>query len=161
LESFVAGQFFQRFVSYLMYIFWFISSLCFDKLFLHVVENTSLTYAKFSCSFFMIDSCFSHVMTPWTIIGPPKVYIFLSNFLILGTLNKREVLDKMVKLTRCKLNLEPKNSGIFSRLQHQKNQAVTLMNSELCIFTAYVLDLQYALSFMVQVKYLPCPSWYK
>jgi len=29
------------------------------------------------------------------------------------------------------LNLEPKNSGILSRLQHHKNQAVNYMNSVL------------------------------
>jgi len=51
------------------------------------------------------------------------------------------------------LNLEPKNSGIFSRLQHQKNQAVTLMNFVL-LFSTYVL--KYALSFMVQVKKIGC-----
>jgi hypothetical protein len=64
LGSFAAGQFFQRFVIYLMYLFWFISSLCFNELFLHVVENISLTYTKFFCSPFMIDCCLSHVMTP-------------------------------------------------------------------------------------------------
>jgi spore coat protein CotF len=85
-----------------MCLFWFISSLFFDELFLHVVENISLTYAKFSCSFFFtIDSCFSHVMTPCTILGSPKVCIFLSDLLLMGTLNKGEVFDKMVKLTRC------------------------------------------------------------
>jgi hypothetical protein len=101
LGSFVAVQFFQRFVSHLMYPFWFISSLCFNELFLHVVKIISLTYAKFSCSFFMIDSCFSHVMTMWTIPDSPKVYIFLSNLLLLDSPNMREVFDKMVKLTRC------------------------------------------------------------
>jgi hypothetical protein len=101
LGSFVAGQFFQRFVNYLMYRFWFISSLCFDELFLHVVENISLTYAKFTCSLFMIGSCFSHVMTSCTILGSPKVCIFLSNLLFLDTPNMREVFDNMVKLTRC------------------------------------------------------------
>jgi len=38
------------------------------------------------------------------------------------------------------LNLEPKNSGTLSKKQHQKNQVVILMNSVLCIFTAYVLN---------------------
>jgi hypothetical protein len=89
-----------------MYLFWFISSLCFDELFLHVVENISLTYAKFCCSLFMIDSCFSHVMTPCTFLGSPKVCIFLSDFLLLGTLNKRDVFEKMVKLT--KMLVEPR-----------------------------------------------------
>jgi hypothetical protein len=89
-----------------MYLFWFISSLCLDELFLHVVENISLTYARFSCSFFMIDSCFSHGMTPCTIQGSPNVCIFLSDLLLLGTLYKREVFDKMVKLT--KMLVEPR-----------------------------------------------------
>jgi hypothetical protein len=101
LGSFAAGQFFQRFVSYLRYLSWFTSSLCFNELFLHVVENISLTYAKFSCSLFMIDTCLSHVMTPCTILGSPKVCIFLSDLLLLDALNKREVFDKMVKLTKC------------------------------------------------------------
>jgi hypothetical protein len=79
-----------------MYLFWFISSLCFDELFLHVVENISLIYAKFSCSLFMIDSFLSHVMTPCTILGSPKVCIFLSDLLLLDTLNKREVFDQML-----------------------------------------------------------------
>jgi hypothetical protein len=76
-----------------------------------VVENISLTYARFSCSFFMIDSCFSHEMTPCTIQGSLKVGIFLSDLLLLHTLNKKEVLDKMVKLTKMLVNLEPKNFG--------------------------------------------------
>jgi hypothetical protein len=46
------------FVSYLMSPI----PLCFDELYLHVIENISLTYAKFSCSLFMLDSCFPHVM---------------------------------------------------------------------------------------------------
>jgi hypothetical protein len=64
-----------------------------------VVENISLTYAKFSYSLFMIDSCFSHVMTPCTIQGSPKLCTFLSDLLLLGNLNKRDIFDKMVKLT--------------------------------------------------------------
>jgi len=104
--SFVAWRFFQRFVSYLMYLFWFISSFCFDEFFLHVVENISLTYAKFSYSLFMIDSYFSHVMTLCTIQGSPKVCTFLSDLLLLGTLNKRDVFEKMVKLT--KMLVEPR-----------------------------------------------------
>jgi hypothetical protein len=101
----VAGQFLQRCVSYLMYSFW-VCALCFNDLFLHVVENISLTYAKFSCSLFIIDSCFSHGMTSSTIQGSPKVCIFLSDILLLGTLNKREAFDKMVKLT--KMLVEPR-----------------------------------------------------
>jgi hypothetical protein len=87
-------------------IFWVISSLSIDELFLHVVENISLTYAKFSFSLFMIDSCFSHEMISCTIQGSPKVCIFLFDILLLGTLNKREVFDKMVKLT--KMLVEPR-----------------------------------------------------
>jgi hypothetical protein len=44
-------------------------------------------------------------MTPCTIQGSPKVCIFHSDLLLLGTLNKREVFDKMVKLT--KMLVEP------------------------------------------------------
>jgi hypothetical protein len=62
------------------------------------------------------------------------------------------------------LNLEPKNSGIFSKLQHQKNQAVTLMNSLLymyihCLYAEFAICLvlhgaskNFTLSFMVKVK---------
>jgi hypothetical protein len=56
--------------------------------------------------FFMIDSCFSHVMTPWTILGSLEVCIFLFDLLLLGTLTKREVFDKMVKLS--KMLVEPR-----------------------------------------------------
>jgi hypothetical protein len=55
---------------------------------------------SFSCSLVMIDSYFSHEMTSWTIQGSPKVCCFLYDLLILGTLYKREVFDKMVKLTK-------------------------------------------------------------
>jgi hypothetical protein len=65
-----------------------------------MVENISLTYAKFSYSLFMIDSCFSHKMTSCTIQGSLKECIFLSDILLLDTLYKREVFDKMVKLTK-------------------------------------------------------------
>jgi hypothetical protein len=88
-------------MSAISYFFWVISSLCIDELFLHMAKNISLTYAKFSYSLFMIDSCFSHEMTSCTIQGSLKVCIFLSDFLLLGTLYKREVFDKMVKLTKC------------------------------------------------------------
>jgi hypothetical protein len=70
----------------------------------------------------------------------------------------------MAKLTKCYLNLESKNSGIFFRLQHQKNQAVTLMNFALymyifCLCAKICLILHgaskiFTLSFMVQVKQL-------
>jgi hypothetical protein len=42
-----------------MHFTWIISSLCIDELFLHMVENTNLTYAKVSCSLVLIDSFFS------------------------------------------------------------------------------------------------------
>jgi hypothetical protein len=53
-------------------LFGFFSSLCIDELFLHMVENISLTYAKFSCSLVMIDSSFSHAMKMCTIYDSPK-----------------------------------------------------------------------------------------
>jgi hypothetical protein len=133
-----------------------------------VVENISLTYAKFSCSLFMIDSCFSHEMTPCIILGSPNVCIFLSNLLLLDSPNMREVFDEMVKLTRCYLTLEPKNSDIFSRLQHHKNQAANLLDFALymyifCLCTKICLVLHgaskiFTLSFMVQVKQLDAAS---
>jgi hypothetical protein len=55
--------------------------------------------AKFSCCILMIDSYFPHAMKICTIQGSPKVFIFLSDFLLLEILNKRDVFDKMVKLT--------------------------------------------------------------
>jgi hypothetical protein len=55
----VAGWSFLRYVSSLMHFTWIISSLCMDELFLHMVENTNLTYAKVSCSLVLIDSFFS------------------------------------------------------------------------------------------------------
>jgi len=41
------------------FLSWIISSLCIDELFLHMVENTILTYAKVFCSLVLIDSFFS------------------------------------------------------------------------------------------------------
>jgi len=70
-----------------------------------MVDNISLKYEKFHCSLVMIDSCFSHEMTSCTIQGSLKVCIFLSDFLILGTVYKREVFDKMVKLTKMLVEL--------------------------------------------------------
>jgi hypothetical protein len=84
----------------------FIGSLCFDKLYLHVVENISLTYAKFSCSLFIIDSCFSHVMILCTIQESSKVHFFLSDFLVLEILTRDMFFDKMVKMTN--MLVEPK-----------------------------------------------------
>jgi len=81
-----------------MFLIHFIGSFCFDELYLHVIENISLTYAKFSCSLFIIDSCISHVMILCTIQGSSKEHYFLSDFLVLEILI-RDVFDKMVKMT--------------------------------------------------------------
>jgi hypothetical protein len=75
--------------------------------------------AKFSCGILMIDSYFPHAMKMCTIQGSPKVHLFLSGFLLLEILLREMFLIKMVKLTTCYLNLEPKNSSILSRLQHK------------------------------------------
>jgi hypothetical protein len=75
----------------------------------------------------------------------------------------------MAKLTKCKLNLEPKNSGILSRVQYLKNQAIKLMNSDLylfihCLCAEFALCLglyvqvKFTLSFMVQEKQLCAAS---
>jgi len=85
--------FFSFFVSYLMFLILFIGSFCFDELYLHVVENISLTYAKFSCSLFIIDSCVSHVMILCTNQGSSKEHSFLSDFLVLEILI-RDVLTR-------------------------------------------------------------------
>jgi hypothetical protein len=68
---------FLRYVSYLMYFIWALSSLCVDELFLHMVENISLTYAKFSCSLIMVDSFFPHAMKMCTFHDSPKGTSFL------------------------------------------------------------------------------------
>jgi len=47
----------------------------------------------------MIDSCFPHVMISCTVQGSLKVHFFLSDFMLLEILNKRDVFYKMVKLT--------------------------------------------------------------
>jgi hypothetical protein len=47
----------------------------------------------------MLDSYFSHAMKMCTFQGSPKVHLFLSDFLFLKILNKRDVFDKIVKLT--------------------------------------------------------------
>jgi hypothetical protein len=60
-----------------MYFVWVISPLCIDELFLHMVENISLTHAKFSCSLVMIDSFFPHAMKMCTIHDSPKGTSFL------------------------------------------------------------------------------------
>jgi hypothetical protein len=162
MGSFVAGRFFQRFVNYLMYLFWFISSFCFDELFLHVVENISLTYAKFSCSLFMIDGCFSHVMTSCTIQGSPKVCTFLSDLFASGYSKQERCFWQDGQIDQ---NASwPKNLKILalSRLQHQKNQVVTLMNSVLCTYI-HCLCSELAIYLVLHgaSKILPCPSWYK
>jgi hypothetical protein len=64
-----------------------------------VVEIISLTYAKFSCSLFMLDSCFLHVMILCTIQGSPNVHFFLSNFFAFEDSYERVFFCKMVKLT--------------------------------------------------------------
>jgi hypothetical protein len=56
-----------------------------------VAEIISLKYAKFSCSLFMLDSCFPHVMILCTIQGSPKVHHFLSDFLFLEILMREIV----------------------------------------------------------------------
>jgi len=110
----------------------------------------------------MIDSCFSHEMTPFTIQGSQKVCIFLSDLLLLGTLNKREVFDKMVKLT--KMLVEPRTLKFWHSLRCsiKKNQAVTLMNFVLCTYIHY-LCLEFAIYLVLHgaSKILPCSSWYK
>jgi hypothetical protein len=58
-KNIVAGWSLPRYVSSLMHFTWFISSLCMDEFFLHMVENTNLTYAKVSCSLALIDCLFS------------------------------------------------------------------------------------------------------
>jgi hypothetical protein len=74
----------------------------------------------------------------------------------------------MAKLTKCWLNLESKNSGILSRLQHQKNQTITFMNyarymyifclcAKICL-VLYGTSKIFTLSFMVQVKQLDAAS---
>jgi hypothetical protein len=54
---------------------------------------------RFPASILCLISCVSHVMKMSTIQGSPKVLTLLSDFLLLDTLNKRDVFDKMVKLT--------------------------------------------------------------
>jgi hypothetical protein len=61
-----------------MYLFWFTSSLSFVVLCLLVAENISLTYAKIFLLIVLFDSCLSHVITSYTILGSPKVRIFPS-----------------------------------------------------------------------------------
>jgi len=60
-----------------------------------MIESLCLISAKFSCCILMIDSYLPHVMKMCTIQGSPKVYFFLSDFLLLKILNKRDVFDKM------------------------------------------------------------------
>jgi hypothetical protein len=83
----VARWFLLRYVSYLMYFIWVISSLCIDELFLHMVEIISLTYIKFSCSLVMIDSYYPHAMKMCTIQGSLKIHLSFSDFLFLDFLD--------------------------------------------------------------------------
>jgi hypothetical protein len=71
-----------------------------------VVEIISLTFAKFSWSLFMLDSCFSHVMILCTIQGSPKVHLFFLRLLVPRNYEKRDFFVKMVKLTN--MLVEPK-----------------------------------------------------
>jgi hypothetical protein len=66
-----------------------------------MIESLYMKSAKFSCGILMIDFHFPHAMKMCTIQGSPKVRLFLFDFLILEILNKRDVFDKMAKLTRC------------------------------------------------------------
>jgi len=59
-----------------------------------------------------LDSFFPHAMKMYTIQCSPKVCIFLSDLLFMGTLNKREVFDKMVKLT--KMLVEPRTKNFVT-----------------------------------------------
>jgi len=47
----------------------------------------------------MIDSYFPHAMKMCIIQDSLKVNLFISNFLLLEILNKRDVFDKMARLT--------------------------------------------------------------
>jgi hypothetical protein len=71
-----------------------------------MIESLCMISAKFSCCILMIDSYFPHAMKMCTIQDSPKAHIFLSDFLLLEILNKRDVFDKMVKLTN--LLVEPR-----------------------------------------------------
>jgi hypothetical protein len=64
-----------------------------------MIESLCMISAKFSYFILMIDSYFPHAMKMCTIQNFPKVHLFLSDFLLLEILNKRDVFDKMVKLT--------------------------------------------------------------
>jgi len=73
------------------FLTWYLSSLCFDELCLHMFEIISLRFAKFSCCLFMLDSWFSHVMFLCAIQGSPKIhFFFLSDFLASGNSNERD-----------------------------------------------------------------------
>jgi hypothetical protein len=89
MGSFVAGWSRLRYVSYLMYFLWVTSSLWINELFLHMVENISLTYAKFSCSLVMIDSFFPHAKKMCTIQDSLKVHFSFSDFVFLEFLDKK------------------------------------------------------------------------
>jgi hypothetical protein len=73
-----------------MYFIWVISSLCITELYLHMVENISLTYAKFSCSLEMIDSFFPHAKKMCTIQDSLKVHPSFSDFVFLEFSDKRK-----------------------------------------------------------------------
>jgi hypothetical protein len=72
-----------------------------------MIESLCLISAEFSGCILMIDSCFSHAMKYCALSKALLRYIiFLSDFLLLKILNKRDVFDKIVKLTN--MLVEPK-----------------------------------------------------
>jgi hypothetical protein len=72
-----------------------------------------------------------------TIQDSPKVHLLLSDLLLLEILNKRDVFDKMVKLTNMLVEPGAKNSSILSKLQHK--QEPRSYSSELCVICLYSL----------------------
>jgi hypothetical protein len=52
----------------------FNNSLCFDRIYIHMVKILSLICAEFSNCIYLIDSYFSHVMKMCTIQGSLKVF---------------------------------------------------------------------------------------
>jgi len=107
---------------------------------------------------YLIDSYFSHAMKICTFQGSPKVHFFF----LLKSLLRDFFCARIVKLTNSLVKPSPKNSGFLSKLQHQKETIsyiseliVTWINSLLLCWYSYIL------SFMVQIKILSCPLWYK
>jgi hypothetical protein len=71
-----------------------------------MIESLFMISAKFSCCILMIDCYFPYAMKMCTIKDSPKVHLFLSDFLFLKILNKRDVFDKMARLTN--MPVEPR-----------------------------------------------------